>query len=79
MHFFVYFTKKVFYNILCKRGKGLLTSERNKQMKLYRVIIYKNGKEQTRATAPDLELLKKWAKDCQKEDTNITYEIYEEV
>lgn len=48
-------------------------------MKLYRVIIYKNGKEQTRATAPDLELLKKWAKDCQKEDTNITYEVYEEV
>lgn len=48
-------------------------------MKLYRVIIYKNGKEQTRATAPNLELLKNWAKDCQKEDTNITYEIYEEV
>lgn len=48
-------------------------------MKMYMVVIYKNGKEQTRATAPNLEVLKKWARDCQLEDTNITYEVYEEV
>ena len=48
-------------------------------MKLYRVIIYKNGKEQTRATGGNLKALKDWALSCQKEDKNITFEIYEEV
>ena len=32
-----------------------------------------------RASCSDLEVLKKWARDCQLEDTNITYEFYEEV
>lgn len=48
-------------------------------MKLYKVIIYKNGKKQTQATGNDLGLLRKWALNCQKEDKGITFEVYEEV
>ena len=49
------------------------------KMKLYKVIIYKNGKKQTQATGNDLGLLRKWALNCQKEDKGITFEVYEEV
>lgn len=53
--------------------------EGDKKMKLYMVKLYKNGKEITRATGPKLDVLKKWAIDCQKEDGSITYELFEEV
>lgn len=47
-------------------------------MKMYKVILYKEGKIITSATGPDLAALKKWSIDCQKEDKGITYELYEE-
>lgn len=48
-------------------------------MKLYKVIIYKNGVEQVSAKCDNLEKLERWALSCQQEDTGITFEIYEEV
>lgn len=48
-------------------------------MKLYRIIIFKNGKEETRATGNNLDKLLQWAKECQKQDQGINYEVYEEV
>lgn len=58
--------------------KGPITNERNKQMKLYMVVIYKNGKVITRATGTDLQSLRNWAMDCEAEDEGVSYEIYEE-
>lgn len=48
-------------------------------MKMYKIIIYKNGKEQISAKGFDYEKLKRWALCCQQEDDGITFEIYEEV
>lgn len=48
-------------------------------MKLYKVIIFQNGKKKTQAVGDNLKKLKEWAVSCQKEDSNITFELYEEV
>ena len=47
------------------------------KMKIYRVVLYRNGKELIGAGGPDLNQLLNWAKDCQKEDKTITYKIWE--
>ncbi len=47
-------------------------------MKMYMVVIYKNGKVITRATGTDLQSLRKWAIDCETEESGVSYEIYEE-
>lgn len=44
-------------------------------MKLYMVMLYKNGKRIISASGPDLAALKKWAIECQEEDEGITYEL----
>lgn len=44
--------------------------------KLFMAIIYKNGKEITRAKGNDIEKLKRWAIDCKREDSDITFELF---
>lgn len=46
-------------------------------MKIYRVVLYRNGKELIGAGGPDLNQLLNWAKECQEEDKTITYKIWE--
>jgi len=47
------------------------------KMKIYRVVLYRNGKELIGAGGPDLNQLLNWANDCQKEDKTIIYKVWE--
>ena len=46
-------------------------------MKIYRVVLYRDGKELIGAGGPDINQLLNWAKECQEEDKTITYKVWE--